>query len=244
MDSAGVIWVGTKDAGVAKLDSNGWTVYGTYNSGLPDNELRGISVDHFVIRRFATYGGCLAKFDTGNNWLVYNTSNGLLPTNLLNSLMIDKAGNKWIGTDGGGLVKFEDVNWIVYNSSNSNLPDDIILSIASDNSGNIWVGTDAGGVAKFDGVTWSHFNSYNSGLPDDRVFAITIDKNNHKWFGTKSGIGVYMGNATNTGFAEVQHQLSGIHVTVFLNPAKMYVTLLIETDHPTDRFGGKRSHEE
>ncbi len=117
-----------------------WTVYTTFNSELPSNEVHSIAIDEIDNKWIGTREG-LAKFD-GTNWTVYNTSNSGLPGNYVIPIVIDGSGNKWVGTWDNGLAKFDGTNWTVYKTSNSDLPDNNVLSLAIDGSGNKWIGTD------------------------------------------------------------------------------------------------------
>jgi hypothetical protein len=181
IDKQGNKWIGTPGGGLVKYDGISWTVYNTFNSGLPDNRVYAIAIDEQGNKWIGTFGGGVAKFD-GFNWTVYNRSNSGLLSNYILAIAIDNQGNKWIGTS-GGLVKFDGVNWTVYKSSNSDLPYNWVRAIAIDGQGNKWIGT-SNGLAKFDGVNWTVYNTSNSKLPSNYILAIAIDKQGNKWIGT------------------------------------------------------------
>ena len=56
-----------------------WMVYNIGNTGLPDDDVRSLTVDSYGNVWIGTYEG-LAKFD-GEKWTVYNTGNSGLPSN-------------------------------------------------------------------------------------------------------------------------------------------------------------------
>ena len=88
IDKTGTFWIGTVEGGLAKFDPSavlrtggdttlpddavaqaGWTVYNTFNSGLSNNEVRGITIDGDGNKWIATYGGGLALFnENGKGW--------------------------------------------------------------------------------------------------------------------------------------------------------------------------------
>jgi streptogramin lyase/tetratricopeptide (TPR) repeat protein len=86
IDNSGIVWIGTVGGGLARFDPSvsplamisagndttfkfPMTVYNTFNSGLPFNEIRGIHIDDEGIKWLATYGGGLAKFnENGVGW--------------------------------------------------------------------------------------------------------------------------------------------------------------------------------
>ena len=183
IDANGNKWIGmlvnAGFGGVAKFNGT----FTSYNSGLPDNNVFGITIDGSGVKWAATYGG-LAQFN-GVGWTAYTTSNSSLPDNVVSAITIDGSGNKWVATYGGGLAKFDDTNWTVYNRANSGISSDSVWCVTIDASGNKWIGTDRG-VSEFDGTNWTNYNPSNSGLLSYAVTAIAIDASGNKWFGNRN----------------------------------------------------------
>jgi ligand-binding sensor domain-containing protein len=73
-----------------------WTVYNTYNSGLPINDVVEPILDTQGKLWIGTFGGGLAKFD-GSNWTVYNKNNSALPHNDIYTLALDSKDNLCYG---------------------------------------------------------------------------------------------------------------------------------------------------
>jgi sugar lactone lactonase YvrE len=175
--------------GLVKFEgAEGWTVYNTSNSELPDNTVRALATDGQGNIWIGTQYGGLAKFDGAEAWTVYDTSNSGLPSHKLAyfALSFDTEGNLWIGTENAGAVKFDGAeNWTVYNTSNSGLPNDFINDFAFDDQGNVWMATQGGGVAKFDGSkAWTVYNTSNSGLPYNFIMGVSMDAHGNLWIGT------------------------------------------------------------
>ncbi len=57
------LWVGFIDAGLAKYDGTNWTLYTVQNSGLPDINIRDLSVDEYNNIWIATAYGAIAVFN-------------------------------------------------------------------------------------------------------------------------------------------------------------------------------------
>lgn len=130
-----------------------WLFYDMLNSGIPDNEITGITVDGFGNKWIGTNSGGIAKFD-GTSWAVFNTSNSKLTDDHIVCLVADKQNHIWIGTNGNGLVEFNGKNFTIHNSYNSQLSNDVINCLAVDQEGNKWVGTQYG-LVKIKDSSWT-----------------------------------------------------------------------------------------
>lgn len=172
---------------------NGWTVYNSANSGLPQNTVRCITVDTVTNMKWVGTDFGLAAFD-GTTWTIYNTANSAIPDNAIRSLLADGFGNLWVGTNGNGLGKFDGASWTTFTTSNSGIPDNLVKALAFDTAGALWIGTPSG-LGKYDGITWNTWNNMNSTLTYPHVTRLAVDRNNIKCIGTLNG-GLYYFNDT------------------------------------------------
>lgn len=163
-----------------------WEIVDIYNSELPNETIKCITLDSAGAMWVGTYMGGLAVLD-GEKWTIYNTSNSELPHNYINAIAIDNNNVKWIGTDGGGLASFDDETWTIYKTSTSGLPSNVVMSVYCDNNGTVWVGTYFGGLAEFDGENWTIYNDENTPLLSNKVVTITKDIYDILWLGTQGG---------------------------------------------------------
>lgn len=172
-----------------------WTTYNTSNSGLINNNVDWIAIDHNGNKWIAaTYAqGGVNVFD-GTNWTSYDTSNSGLESNIVYTISIDSQNNKWFGTY-HGVAKFDGTNWTSYDTSNSGLINNNVRSIALDKDGSIWFAT-LNGISKFDGTNWTNYTTSNSGLVNQYVYWMAIDAEGNKWFATDGG-GVCKFDGTN-----------------------------------------------
>ena len=114
------IWAGTNDGLVKINQTSGRTeFFHCANSGLPDNNIRSLTIDSRGQVWMIT-GNSLASFD-GSNWRVYTESNSGLPIDILSTVSDDSLGNIWIGTHAKGLVHFDGRNWTLFIKENSGL---------------------------------------------------------------------------------------------------------------------------
>jgi hypothetical protein len=123
-DSYNNKWVAVYNGGIAKFDGSNWTIYNTSNSGLPDNKIWSIAVDHNNVVWIGTETQGLVRFD-GTTWTSYNTSNSVITNNRIDALSVDQLNNLWITPNYGGLIVHNDggvsgISGMVYYDANSN----------------------------------------------------------------------------------------------------------------------------
>src|SRR5215203_1704984 len=76
--------------------AQGWTVYNTTNSLLPDNHIQAITIQKNGVKWIGTANG-LARFD-GRNWTSYHSTINGLPSSNITALAAGKMNDIWIGT--------------------------------------------------------------------------------------------------------------------------------------------------
>lgn len=185
----GIIWAGSQDGGLGKLDGNEWTIYSPQNSGIPGYNINDIVLDRDGILWVATTGG-LGRYDiAAGEWTSFNEHNSPLPISQIMCVAVDSLENLWAGTL-NGLVKFDGENWTVYNSGNSGLPPpspstpgyEVIEAILVDNEGKKWIGTRNGLAVYNDIVT-------NVEEPDLTPVSYRLDQNYPNPFNPNTTIG-------------------------------------------------------
>jgi hypothetical protein len=106
------VWVGT-DNGLAKFNGvspEGWEIYNSKNSPIPDNKITALAVDNKYIKWIGCSNGNLVSFD-GNKWIIFDKYSGI--GNTINDLEADVDGNIWMARNGiPGLVKYEQGSFI------------------------------------------------------------------------------------------------------------------------------------
>lgn len=176
------VWVATngvsngiEHGGISHYNGVTWTSYTSANSPLPEDDMRGIVVDHDNVV-WATFFnvvngvGGVSRFD-GTNWTIYLPGNSNLPNGYLNDIDVDEDNNIWIGSN-SGLIKFDGLNWITYTVANSDISADNILDVEVDESTNkIYVALGIS-VDAFDGTTWTHYNATNAPLSTTGLYEV------------------------------------------------------------------------
>lgn len=154
-DDRGMLWAGTFNHGVVRIDTPGgsWRQI-TEAGGLVNNNILAIS-GHKDTLWLATLGGAtriiLDGGDPGEfkDIRSFNRDNGLV-SNYIYAIYEDRQDRIWFATDGSGVSVLDQGGFSNYNEANG-LTDKVIYSITGDESGNLWMATATAGVIKFDG---------------------------------------------------------------------------------------------
>jgi streptogramin lyase len=180
-DSFGGVWVasngvgnGVDHGGISHYDGANWTSWTTANSPLPQDDMRGIAVDHndvvwCTFLNTAEGIGGVAKFD-GTTWTIFQTSNGF-PTNYVDKIVVDAQNNIWVSTDTNGLLKYDGTTWTQYDNNNG-LSNYIVRDVKFDETTNKLYAVTGNAVDVFDGTSWSHINSSNAPISSNGLWGV------------------------------------------------------------------------
>ncbi len=138
-DSSGGLWLGTREAGVARLRDGQVTRY-TRREGLPDDTVLTLFEDRAGNVWIGTLRGGIARVNGNGRLKSWSTREGLA-SNHVKTFYQDRAGTLWIG--GGGLSRFRDET-VTALSSRQGLFNDTVFQILEDEEGNLWMNGNAG----------------------------------------------------------------------------------------------------
>lgn len=202
-----VIWVGTLNAGLARVDLNEMTS-DKYSKSIIDknsvssNGITSIMRIHTGDILIGTYGGGLNILAEGKKSFrhlkndPYSISS--ISSNNVIALLEDKNKNIWVGTE-NGLNKYDIHNdkFTRYQYSEVN-PDGLSSNMAwalhEDKYGNLWIGTQSGGLNfwpsefKEQGIPKFIQYSENVGLPSFDIYSVTSDENGLIWMSHNRGL--------------------------------------------------------
>ena len=148
-DRDGVLWIGTRFAGVQAFQDGRFSLFDQYNTSIPDAGVAAICVDSQNTKWFATQRGYLYSFDNAR-WQIYKLEA------VATALIADQKNRIWIGTE-RGLLRW---NQGKIEAITPNLPDDPefrggeVRDLDVDNRGRVWVAV-RGRMLRFDGTQWS-----------------------------------------------------------------------------------------
>ena len=202
-DNAGLVWIGTKDSGVNKIDK-GIQKFTHYQSNqiavnnLTNKDIWSIMQDHVGSVWVGTADG-LNRIDEEriNIDYFFHTPNepSTLTGNHISSIYQDKNLDIWIGTDEGlnhlPFAKILTPSFIQYRQEegvSNTLSSNYISSMIEDNDGNFWIGTDRGLnlMNRKDG-TFEQFYNPKRG-EHDNIHCLLLDKKQRLWLGTEKGL--------------------------------------------------------
>jgi len=196
------VWLGTKGAGLARLNTNSGKLTHFINkrsdpNSLSSNDAITLLKDHKGTLWVGTLGGGLNRFNPKEQnfqrFLHIAESSNSLSNNMVTKILDDGKNSLWIGTLGGGLNHFkydtEDFTTYKHSHSDSNsLSDNSIFSLYKDLNDILWIGT-KGGLNKFD-LRSKKFTRYREkqGLANDTVYGILEGNQKDLWLSTGKGL--------------------------------------------------------
>lgn len=201
-DSYGVIWVGTYQGGLSKLNLNGYDFQRvipltTEGNPLDVMHVTNIYEDKSLNLWVSTNGTGLFLFNrVTNTFKQYRNSSiprGMeVSTNNILQVLQDDRQHYWIGTYYGlNRLNIEDGSFDYYIADNKvkrSISHNWILCMSFDLNGNLWLGT-ANGLNRYNRES-NDFKAYfeNNGLPSNTINAIVPDKMGYLWISTNKGI--------------------------------------------------------
>ena len=179
-DKENVLWVGTFDGGILKVDQGTVTRYTTENGSLGDDHINDIFIDHHNKVWIATNKG-VSVFD-GESWFNYDMNNVPLFQEYVSEVAVNQSDQVLIGNGvagNGGLLLYQEGKWQNFTPENSLLPSNIINEIEIDSKGDFWIGTSMyqgnGGILKISqGIIEKVYDS-DQGLLYNAVDNLEID---------------------------------------------------------------------
>jgi len=201
-DRAGVLWIGSWDRGLHKLDraTGAFTNYieDMLNpTSLSNNNIMSIYKDKLGMLWIGTWGGGVNKFDPTpelfSHYKQYVHDPKAFKVNDMQSIYEDESGTLWVGTK-WGLSKFdratESFTWYRNSKNPSSLSNNNVFSICEDKSGILWIGT-GNGLNKMDKITGRfthHYPQRSTGFTGFMIFSIYEDQAGILWLGTSQGL--------------------------------------------------------
>lgn len=197
IDSVGVLWVGTENSGINKVDTKAKPFFNyrhtpAKKNSISENVIRAVNEDNRGNLWIGTFSEGITMIDKKGSFLHYKheevDANSLIDDRV-RSLYCDKYGDVWIGTK-GGLSKFSVSNRTFYSYSRyleSTIPNNSVFWITEDHDSVLWIAT-FNGFARLNREQ-NEFIAYNpdSLLNNSRVRCIVEDHKNQLWIGTEGG---------------------------------------------------------
>ena len=204
-DASGVLWIGTFDGGLNRLDRQGGrlTVYRhdpDDPASLSSDRVGALFEDHAGSLWVGTGSGWLERFDPQTGTFLHARQLG----DEVSAIAEDPAGNLWIGTSGEGLYRLGSDRLTLEHYPhfwrdpdhwwrNGSLSSHVISNLQVDRAGVLWAGTLYGGINLWGQVEdrfthLRHDAADPNSLSHDRVLSILEDPpGDVVWIGTEGG---------------------------------------------------------
>lgn len=171
-DSENVLWLGTQYGVVTFVDGAVRDVFTDANSGLYNNYINSLALDHLDRKWFVSdspFDNSITLLQDGE-WTVFNYKQGVV-SHQLYSIIETPSHEMWVTTD-SNILAFDGVFWSAKGSMS-------YKDLAPAPDGLVWTSL----ARYYDGTSWNihpaadQFTSFPS--------AVTVDHNNNVWIGTK-----------------------------------------------------------
>lgn len=217
-----------------KID--GWQVFNTSNSVLPNNHVRDLAFDRKGHLWIGTWGGALARYkqDDGS-WKLYNQANSEIPGSYINQIDIASDGKIWIVAKEGFGSFDGNENW-----ESVKMPAGVEgQSIAVNSSGVALIGTVKDGLYiyskdKILSKIWGEKNDIEAGVTD-----IDFDQAGNALVCTRGGL-LRFSKVPGGMFTSVHKKIAEFHCVKVEFDKKNEVIWVIDGDQKMAEYNGKR----
>jgi ligand-binding sensor domain-containing protein/signal transduction histidine kinase len=209
LDTKGILWIGTSNAGISLYDSLNNIVknyrYNSYNSNsLSNNNILAINEDSNGRVWIGTSNGLNLYDPEARNFIRFKNvrdDSASLSGNMVYALFTDRSSSLWVGTN-AGLDRYDPLeNTFIRHQYQPNVPNSLsnneVQTIYEDASGVLWIGTYGGGLNKYNRqqdryAYFRHNPDDPSSLSSNFIFSILADARNDIWVGTfDSGLNLF-----------------------------------------------------
>lgn len=233
-DTTGNAWLGTT-GGVVNISSEGWEVYGMFNSPLVSNNINHIFVDGGTVWVGTVNGGLNRK--VGSVWTIFTYQNSGLLDNTIYNITNDIFGNIWFATPAQGLGRYDGSGWYFRSISNSNMPANGLSAIEVVKHTDVkYIGTVNKGLVRWtNGLAFDSFTVNNSPMPDNHVTCLLQYNDSTFYIGTANGGLVKFVDTTQYPFISgIDRVVRDEALSLYPNPANDYLHLSVQAGHSTN----------
>lgn len=204
----GDVWLALFGGGVARFSGGRFDHFHQLNSGLVNDVVYAIAVEHDNVWCATTAGA--SRYNTRTReWTIYTEKNAPMEEiwnyNVFYSPEVNKV---YLAVWGSGCLEFDVAteHWKVYLDPDREMEIDlfrddgiihVITTAANYVGGALWVSTYFG-TCRYDGRYWRGFYSHETGMPSDFTNSLRARSAQECWMCTDKGVGVVADYATDT----------------------------------------------
>jgi len=196
--TTGELWLGLFGGGLARLSGGRFDHWDQLNSGLVNDVVYGVAVEHDNVW-IATTAGASRYNTVSGEWTIFTEKNSPMEE-IWNYGVSTNDGKVYLGVWGSGVLEFDIAteSWKDYLDPDGEMEidlyrDDGIVHVITTGTSYIekilWVSTYFG-MSRYDGRHWRGMYAHETGLPSDFGNAVQGRHANEGWFATDKGVGV------------------------------------------------------
>ncbi|HUT89703.1 MAG TPA: hypothetical protein VMY37_09415 [Thermoguttaceae bacterium] len=194
----GDLWLGLFGGGLARLSGGRFDHWHQLNSGLVNDVVYGVAVEHDHVWAATTAGA--SRYNTvSGEWTIYTEKNAPMEE-IWNYGVSAADGKVYLGVWGSGVLEFDVATerWKDYLDPDGEMEidlyrDDGIVHVITTGVSYVdrvlWVSSYFG-MCRYDGRHWRGYYAHETGLPSDFGNAVKGRGANEAWFSTDKGLGV------------------------------------------------------
>jgi ligand-binding sensor domain-containing protein len=236
----GELWLGLFGGGLARFSGGRFDHFHQLNSGLVNDVVYGVAVEHDNIWAATTAGA--SRYNTvTKKWTIYTEKNAPMEE-IWNYGVSYNDGKVYLGIWGSGVLEFDVATerWKDYLDPDGEMEidlyrdDGIVHVITTGTSyvqGVLWVSTYFG-MSRYDGRHWRGLYAQETGLPSDFGNAVKGRSANEAWFATDKGLGVLADFPTDTWVTYTMEPKTHAGKAVISRGAKVLKTITMPRSIP------------
>jgi len=209
----GELWIGLFGGGLARLTGGRFDHWHQLNSGLVNDVVYGVAVEHDNVWAATTAGASRYNTVTGE-WTIYTEKNAPMEE-IWNYGVSYADGKVYLGIWGSGVLEFDVATqrWKDYLDPDGEMEIDlyrddgvvhVITTGVSYVESILWVSSYFG-MCRYDGRHWRGLYAHETGLPSDFGNAVKGRSANEAWFSTDKGLAVLADFPTDTWVTYTMH---------------------------------------
>lgn len=197
-DKKGRMWIGTRAAGLYRIDNQEIKHFHSFNTELSYNNIMSSNqLNDGTILITTRIGGVYKWIESKDDFVrVYPNEDSLVIAP--KALEVDYKNRIWMGTDGRGVyVLDKDFKLLKHlNSAQGNLMSDVTCSFLEDKNGNMWVSTNHG-ISKINigeninEIKTAHYSSFDGLTSDEFMTGAYLKTDSTFWMGNISGVNYF-----------------------------------------------------
>jgi ligand-binding sensor domain-containing protein len=205
--STGDVWLALFGGGIARFSGGRFDHFHQMNSGLVNDVVYGITVEHDNIWAATTAGS--SRFNkVSGEWTIFTEKNAPMEEIWNYNVSYNGKGTVYLAVWGSGVLEYKiaDGSWKEYLDPDGEMEIDLyrddgivhVITTAVAPAGDGFFVSTYFGASRYDGRHWRGYYNQDSGVPSDFMNSVKARSTDEAWFSTDKGLGVLTDFDSNT----------------------------------------------